>query len=78
MLCDNLERLDGVRGGREVQDGGNIGIPVAKVIILQLKLNKKKLPETKDPFLLPFSPFEDGNFYNYYIMYTLSLRFGNR
>lgn len=64
-------------GGR-LQTGGNIAIPVAKAIILQLKLNKKKLPETKDPFLLPFSPFEDGNFYNYSIMSTLSLHFGNR
>ena len=26
MLCDNLEGLDGVGGGREVQQGGNLCI----------------------------------------------------
>ena len=26
MLCDNLERCDGVGGGREVQEGGDICI----------------------------------------------------
>ena len=29
MLCDNLEGWDGVRGGREVQEGGDICIPTA-------------------------------------------------
>ena len=29
MLCDNLEELDGVGGGREVQGGGDICIPMA-------------------------------------------------
>ena len=29
MLCDNLEEWDGVRGGKEVQEGGNIGILLA-------------------------------------------------
>ena len=29
MLCDNLERWDGVEGGREVQEGGNVCIPMA-------------------------------------------------
>ena len=29
VLCDNLERWDGVEGGREVQEGGNICIPMA-------------------------------------------------
>ena len=28
-LCINLEGLDGVGGGREVQKGGNICIPMA-------------------------------------------------
>ena len=28
MLCDNLERRDGVGGGREVQDGGDVYIPM--------------------------------------------------
>ena len=28
-LCDNLEGWDGVGGGREVQEGGDIRIPVA-------------------------------------------------
>ena len=28
-LCINLEGLDGVGGGREVQKGGNICIPIA-------------------------------------------------
>ena len=26
MLCDNLDGWDGVRGGREFQDGGDINI----------------------------------------------------
>ena len=29
MLCDNIVGWDGVGGGREVQDGGDICIPVA-------------------------------------------------
>ena len=29
MLCDNLEVWDGVRGGREVQEGAAICIPMA-------------------------------------------------
>ena len=29
MLCDNPERWDGIRGGREVQGGGDICIPMA-------------------------------------------------
>ena len=29
MLCDNLKGWDGVGGGREVQKGGDICIPVA-------------------------------------------------
>ena len=29
MLCDNLEGWDGVEGGRGVQEGGDICIPVA-------------------------------------------------
>ena len=29
MLCDNLEGWDGVGGGREVQEGGDISILVA-------------------------------------------------
>ena len=29
MLCDNLEGWDGVRGGREVQEGGDICMPMA-------------------------------------------------
>ena len=28
-LCDNLEGWDGVRGGREVQERGDICIPMA-------------------------------------------------
>ena len=32
MLCDNLEGWDGVGGGREVQEGGDICI----VIVVQL------------------------------------------
>ena len=28
-FCDNLEGWDGVEGGREVQEGGNICIPMA-------------------------------------------------
>ena len=53
MLCDNLERRDGVGGGREVHEGGGIDIPMANLcwcvaetntvllIILQLKINEK-------------------------------------
>ena len=29
MLCDKLEGRDGVGGGREVQEGGDIRIPMA-------------------------------------------------
>ena len=29
VLCDNLDGRDGVRGGREVQDGRDICIPLA-------------------------------------------------
>ena len=29
MLCDNLEGQDGVGGGKEVEEGGDICIPVS-------------------------------------------------
>ena len=29
VLCDNLEGWGGEGGGREVQEGGDIGIPMA-------------------------------------------------
>ena len=29
MLCDNLEGCDGVGGGREIQEGGDICISMA-------------------------------------------------
>ena len=29
MLCDNLDGWDGGRGGKEVQEGGDIGIHIA-------------------------------------------------
>ena len=29
MLCDNLQGWDGVEGGREAQEGGDIYIPMA-------------------------------------------------
>ena len=29
MLCDNLEGWVGLGGGREFQEGGDIGIPMA-------------------------------------------------
>ena len=29
MLCDKLEGWDGVGEGREVQEGGDLGIPMA-------------------------------------------------
>ena len=29
MLCDSLEGWDGVGGGREVQEGGDVCIPMA-------------------------------------------------
>ena len=29
VLYDNLETQDGMEGGREVQEGGDIGIPMA-------------------------------------------------
>ena len=38
MLCDNLEGWDGVGGGKEIQEGGDICIPMAD--FLQLKINK--------------------------------------
>ena len=56
MLCDNLEGWDKVGGGREVQKGGDIynlwliHVDVwqkptqhCKAIILQLKINVKKI-----------------------------------
>ena len=59
VLCDNLDRWDGVGGGRQVQEGGGIYIyiyllmihvdvwqkptPYCKAIILQLKLNFKNI-----------------------------------
>ena len=30
VLCDNLEGWDGVGGGREVQEEGDIGIPMVE------------------------------------------------
>ena len=52
MLCDELEGWDGGRGGREVQEGGDMCIFMAdshccmatrhcKAIIFQLKINSK-------------------------------------
>ena len=54
MLCDDLEGWDGSRGGREVQEGGDMCILMAdshccmaetnkqwKAIIFQLKINSK-------------------------------------
>ena len=53
VLCDNLEWWDGVGGGREVHEGGDLDIPMANLcwcvaetntvllIILQLKINEK-------------------------------------
>ena len=29
MVCDNLEELDGVGGGKEVQEGGDVCIAMA-------------------------------------------------
>ena len=53
LLCDNLEGWDGVAGGREIQEGGDICMPMTdscwimqkpmqycKTILLQLKINK--------------------------------------
>ena len=34
MLCDNLEGWDGVGDGREVQEGGDVGIPVADFVLM--------------------------------------------
>ena len=55
MLCEKLEGCDVVGGGREVQGGGDICIPMAdscwcmaetnqhcKTIFLQLKINELK------------------------------------
>ena len=59
-LCDNLEGWAGEGGGKEVQDGGDICIPMAdscgcltktqycKAIILQLKINKLKRKELRN------------------------------
>ena len=46
MLCDNLEKWDGVGGGREVQEGGDMASLVAQTV--------KRLPamrETRVQFL---------------------------
>ena len=34
VLCDNLEGWDGVGDGREVQEGGDVGIPVADFVLM--------------------------------------------
>ena len=59
VLSDNLEWWDGVGGGKEVQEGGNILIPVHvdvwqklyNIVKFQLKINKlrhaKKKKENK-------------------------------
>ena len=39
MLCDNLEGWDGVGGGREVQEGGDISIPMADSCCCMAKTN---------------------------------------
>ena len=45
MLCDNPEGLDGVEGGREVQEGGNIHIPMAIIFMLIYGRNKHNIVE---------------------------------
>ena len=67
-LCDNLEEWDGVGGGREVQEGGDMYTPMADFMLLygrnqhnivkQLSSNKKfktkKEYWNKLPFPLPW------------------------
>ena len=60
MLCDNLEGWNGVRGGREIQSGGDTCILMAdshgyitetnttyRAVILQLKLQERKIYDKK-------------------------------
>ena len=39
MLCDNLEGCDGVGGGREVQEGGDICIPMTDSCLCVVETN---------------------------------------
>ena len=39
MLCDNLEEQDGVRGGREVQEGVDKGILMADLCCSMAETN---------------------------------------
>ena len=40
MLCDDLDGWDGTRGGREVQEGGDIGIHRADLLHCTAENNK--------------------------------------
>ena len=39
MLCDNLKGWDGVGGGREVQEGGDICIPMVDSCLYMAETN---------------------------------------
>ena len=39
VLCDNLERRDEVGGEREVQEGGDICIPMADMCLCMAEIN---------------------------------------
>ena len=62
MLCDNLEGWDTVGSGTEIQEGGDIYIPIADScdrnqhsIVNQFSSNWRKLPAspTEDTGLIP-------------------------
>ena len=53
LLCDNLERCDGVGGGREAPEGGHMCIPMADSCHHLAETNtmlKSNYPPTKKTF----------------------------
>ena len=39
MLCDSLEGQDGVGGGKEIQEGGGVCIPMADACVCMAETN---------------------------------------
>ena len=66
MLCSDLERWDGGRGGREVHEGGDICIHAADLLPCTAETNtfilqKKRIKETGSPFAPTAYPPNPGN-----------------
>ena len=51
MLCDSLEKWDGVGGGKEVQEGGDICIPMGDLCCCMAETNailQSRYPSVKN------------------------------